>query len=164
MINVITMRKTPASATVVENAVHKRRKVTATHKRHESGQSLVLKPEHAVARDGKRMYVQEVMAPAAPANALNQTSQFSFIVENDAVSLVKDCVLRFSIEVDDEAQLMPTPLWFDRIEWYDRHSGREIARYHGDVMLWLLMTLGQDALDLLAEPVNYDSCSLKVQE
>jgi len=158
-------RRKGTSATVVDQATNKKQKVASSSKRHTSGQALQLKPEHAVAYDGKKMYIQEVMTPAPQVNALNQTSQFSFIVENDAAGLIKDAVMRFQITVSGAGvggqKLMPVPLWFDRIEWYDRHTGREIARYHGDAMYWILQTFNTDALELLEEPVNFCAASGK---
>ena len=145
-----------SSVTAKDLAVNKRQKVSSTSKRHRSGQGIQVKPEHAVAYDGKQMYIQEVMTPAPAQQALRQTSQFSFIVENDAAGLIKDACLRFTIESDADTKLMPVPLWFDRIEWYDRHTGREIARYHGDTMYWLLQTMPKDLLELCGEPVNFN--------
>lgn len=139
----------------------------------------MVKPEHAVAVDGKKMYIQEIMTPAPSINALNNSAFFSFIVENDAAGLIKDVVLRFSVTLKSVAdggsgvnqKLMPVPLWFDRIEWFDRHTGREIARYHGDGMWFLLQTLPPATLEYLADPVNFDcksgkesSCQLTVEE
>ena len=151
-------RRKTHSATAVDQSTSKKRKVQAGTKTHKSGQAIHIKPEHAIAYDGKKMFIQEVMTPAPATTALNNTAQFSFIVENDAAGLIKDAVLRFQLTVTGaEAQLMPVPLWFDRIEWYDRHSGQEIARYHGDSMYWLLHTLNKDALELLEDPVNFDA-------
>jgi len=151
-------RRKTTSATAVDQSTSKKRKVEAGQKLHKSGQPIHLKPEHAIAYDGKAMYIQEVMTPAPAATALNNTAQFSFIVENDAAGLIKDAVLRFQITVTgEEGQFMPVPYWFDRIEWYDRHSGQEIARYHGDAMFWLLQTMNKDALELLEGPVNFDA-------
>jgi hypothetical protein len=151
-------RRQTHSATAVDQATSKKRKVQAGQKVHKSGQPIHIKPEHAIAYDGKAMFIQEVMTPAPAATALSNTSQFSFIVENDAAGLIKDACLRFQITVTGaEAQLMPVPLWFDRIEWYDRHSGQEIARYHGDAMYLLLQTLNKDALEILEDPVNFDA-------
>ncbi len=146
-----------SSVTQKDLAFNKRRKLTASGKSHPSGQAIQIKPEHAVAYDGKKMYIQEIMTPAPARTALAQTSQFSFIVENDAAGLINDAVLRFDIESSLDTKLMPVPLWFDRIEWYDRHTGREIARYHGDTMHWLLQTMERDTLDLCAGPANFDA-------
>ena len=118
-----------------------------------SGQTTVMKPEHVVAYDGKRMYTQETMAPAPASGALNQTNVFSFVVENDATGLLDDCVLRFQIEAEGgPMKVLPIGQWFERIEWYDRHTGREIARYYGDFMHWVLQTLPPTAKKLLSHP------------
>jgi len=156
------MIRASASGTVVEQSSAKRRRVESA-KKHESGQPITLEVEQAIAYDGKKMFVQEVMTPAAATNALAQTSQFSFIIENDATGRVNDVVLRFSVTVQTAAtELLPVPLWFDRIEWYDRHSGREIARYHGDMLWWMIQTLPKDAQEVLADPVNFESKSGQV--
>lgn len=147
--------------TVVIQSNVKRRRVDSKQN-NKYNASIILKPRHAVAIDGKKLYIQEVMTPAPSTSALNLTSQFSFIVENDAVGLVEDAVLRFQVTLNNTAnKLMPVPLWFDRIEWYDRHSGQEIARYHGDMMHWLCATMPRDILEVMADPCNFDAKTLR---
>lgn len=150
------------SGTKLTQSAAKRQKVSPTGVKHHSGQALHLKAEHAVAYDGKRQYVSEVMAPAAALTALNNTTMFSFIVENDSAGLVQDAVLRFTIQcASGVGSFMPVPLWFDRIEWYDRHSGQEIGRYHGDFMWWAIQSLPEDVQEVLADPVNFNAKSGK---
>ena len=96
-------RRKSTSVQVDERSTAKKQKVAATHKKHRSGQTVHIKPAHAIAYDGKQQYVQEVMAPAAAVTALNNTSQFSFNVENDATGLIKDAVLRFQVRVRSAA-------------------------------------------------------------
>lgn len=162
-------KRVSRSATIVTQSKEapKRARMEATHKKHRSGQPIHVLPEHAVAHDGKKMFITEVMTPAPSTTALNQTNQFSFIIENDAAGLIKDAVLRFNITMlnaptgGTNARAMPVPLWFDRIEWYDRHSGQEIGRYHGDTMWWMLQTLPKAYQEVLQGPVNYDARSGK---
>eukprot|EP00808_Paulinella_micropora_P007649 g59637.t1 len=53
-----------------------------------------------------------------------------------------------------DSRVLPTTMWFERIEYLDRLTGTEIARYHGDMMHLVLNTLPQEALDQIADIVN----------
>eukprot|EP00808_Paulinella_micropora_P006016 g42714.t1 len=53
-------------------------------------------------------------------------------------------------------------LWFERIEYIDRLTGTEIARYHGDMVHLILNTLSQEAIDQIADMVNMDPKTGKV--
>ncbi len=144
------------SVTQFDTPCAKRRRVES-NKTSSSGQTIVIDELHTVAVDGKRIFTTEIESPAPATNALSNTSYFSFIVENDAAGEVQNCVFRFTVECQTYGEaVLPTPLWFDRIEWYDRHTGREIARNHGDVMHWLSRTMDQDMQEIFGRAMNYD--------
>jgi hypothetical protein len=148
------------NATALESSHVKRRKIESGSVSSQSGQPIVLEPEHLTAYDGKKMVVQETMSPSPNTLALSQTAPFSFIWENDSVGTVDDIVLRFQLQVATASEpILPVPLWFSRIEFFDRHTGREIGRYYGDVLYWILFTLAKDLLEIIAPVVNFDPVS-----
>ena len=89
--------KSANNAVKLDTPQVKRQKVESTTTVSKTGQPIQLKPEQAIAIDGKKMYVSEVCTPAPALTCLSNTSQFSFIIENDAVGLINDCILRFQI-------------------------------------------------------------------
>ena len=154
------MHKNKHSATVHEHAHKhpKKQKVAHAAKRHhKTGQALHLKPEHAIAYDGKQMFVQEIMTPAPPVNVLANTAPFNFVVENQAVGLVKNAIFRFQITMaGTDQRLMPIGYWFERIEWRERKHNQEIARYHDDVLHWSVMSLPPNMLKIWAVEGNFN--------
>jgi hypothetical protein len=127
----------------------------------DSGQIVEKLAIHTLAFDGKAMYNTVDMAPAAPTTVLENTQPFSFIIENESVGVAKDAVFRFKLTNDGvtAVRLLPTPLWFDRVEWYDRRTAMEIARYHGDTMYWWLMTAAQSQKKIYADMCNWNPCT-----
>lgn len=144
----------------METPAYKRTKVQSTTRFAATGEPILLDSSHAVAIDGKKIYTTEIMSPAPSATVLSNNAPFSFIVENDSAGILQDCVLRFTIEVlagGFREAVLPPALWFDRIEWYDRHTGREIARRHGDIIHWLTLALGKDETELIEKACHFDS-------
>ena len=150
-----------SSATVVVPPASKLQKV-ATGKRARNGQEIVIDAEHARAINARPCWTQTVMAPAASTSALSNTAFFSFILENNQAGAIHDATLRFKITFTGagnaqptDSRVLPTTQWFERIEYIDRLTGTEIARYHGDMMHLILNTLPQEAIDQIADMVNF---------
>jgi hypothetical protein len=53
--------------------------------------------------------------------------------------------------------LLPTPFWFDRIEFINRKSGEEISRYYGDNLMLLLTSVPTELSDSWALLCGYDT-------
>lgn len=144
------------SATRLTIGHHKRVKVHGD-KKHRSAKRILMKPHHMVAYDGKQGYITETAQPAPSTTLLDGTSPYSFIIENDAVGLMRDAVFRFDITATaGDCVLAPCTVWWDRVEYWDRHSNREIARYYGDTMHWMLWTFNQDTVRNWAPRVGMD--------
>lgn len=131
-----------------------------------TGIRLTTKPEHVTFYSNKPMINQETMTPAPSVNALNQTAYFSFILENKTAGIIDEASLRFTIQFERSDGLpygpgcsnavQPVTQWFERIEWIDRMTGEEIARYHGDIMHFLMGTESQEDLKAIEGMVNVD--------
>lgn len=123
---------------------------------------VVSKPHFSVAVGGKVMYTQVDMTPAAPVNALNVTTPYSFFVEQDALGVMKHGMLRWEIKNTgggDAAQILPTTLWHTRIEIINRKTGQEIARYHDDIQHLYMNVSTQQYRDIWGPLANFDAKS-----
>ena len=130
----------------------KRAKLDATN------MQVAMKREQAVSYGGRPTKVTHIMTPAASTVALNSTSQFSMYIEADSVRLLKDGIFRFRVNNASGGSITPvaTPLWWERIEVYDRHSSAEIARCYGDVLYWFLMSQDEEVLRNWSSLIGYD--------
>eukprot|EP00808_Paulinella_micropora_P022530 g41299.t1 len=111
-----------------------------------------------------------------PKEAMDTTQQLgdnaegglNFILENNQSGAIHDATLRFKITFTTsgsqptDSRVLPTTQWFERIEYIDRLTGTEIARYHGDMMHLILNTLPQEAIDQIADMVNMDPKTGKI--
>ena len=154
------LKRNSTSSTLLANHVAKRQKV-APGATHPSGGRIVVAPEHAVYFAGKPAWTQIINSPAASDTALASTTYFSMVVENTYPGVIEDSVLRFRLtftkgSLATDNSILPITQWFDRIEWYNRGTGQEIARYQGDILHLLMQTLSQEALKPLAELMNFD--------
>jgi hypothetical protein len=157
-----------SNATVpVSSAVSEIQRVEPLAKRYK-GQSISIPAEQAVAKDGKPMVTQVIMTPAPSVDALNQTSYFSFYLERDSMGVVDEGVLRFALRFNvtsgasdapspsvKDNSLLPITQWFERIEWYDRHTGQEIVRYHGDIQHLMWQTIPKDVQQYWVDKMSY---------
>lgn len=160
----------PSSSIGAEaNPISKYQKVSTGRRDARSGVSLKTKPEHATFYADKPLINQEIMTPAPNTQALEQTAYFSFILENKTGGVIKDASLRFSLQFERKNgqpygpgcknAVQPVTQWFERIEWIDRMTGEEIARYHGDVLHMLFNTQSQEDLKAVEDMVNIDRCT-----
>lgn len=131
-----------------------------------SGLGVSVLPEHATYFTAKPLINQEIMTPAPSVSALNQTAYFSFILENKTGGIIDEASLRFTLQFERKDGLpygpgcnnaiQPVTQWFERIEWIDRGTGEELARYHGDMMNLLMGTETQEDLKALEGLLNLD--------
>jgi hypothetical protein len=152
------LKRSSESATLLANHTAKKQMV-APGKASKKGAQIILKPEHATYFTGKPAWVQITMQPAPAANALSITTPIYFIIENTYPGVVKDMVLRMRVTFSGtdplaDSSIVQTTRWFDRIEWYNRTTGQELARYPMDYGHLLMQTLSQEALVPLCERMN----------
>ena len=163
MATVASKRGADNGTTLVSQQANKVR-VVAAGKRSRTGQPISILPEHSQAVDGKVMYMQEVMAPAPPTTALSSTNYFSFMLESGSLSLIEDLTLRFDIsftstrtaERPTDNAVLPVTQWFEKIEFIDRATNKEIVRYQGDILHAMLLTLGLEQRKAWAKLANFN--------
>ena len=163
-MNWLSSKRGPEKAGLEENPLSKMQKVSSGVTDPRTGVALKTKPEHTTFYSDKPMINQEIMTPAPSTSALEQTAYFSFILENKTGGVVKDWTLRFNIQferrngdpygVGCQNAVQPVTQWFERIEWIDRMTGEEIARYHGDILHMLFNTQPQEDLKAVDDMVN----------
>lgn len=138
--------------------LHFRRKKIRTGVTFTNGQEILTDPEHAVAVDTRPAWTQIIATPAPNKTVLSGTSYFNFILENTSSGAMDDLMIRFKIKfgAGSDHRLMPVTQWFERIEWYDRLTGTELARVYGDTLHMSLMSLSQAELNIIANFVNVD--------
>ena len=101
-----------------------------------------------------------VMTPSPNVNALTNQSQIKYIVDSDSMKSVQSITLRFQVRANGGSiHLAPTPYWWDRIEFYNRHTGDEICRVYNDALFVMLNLVDQDQLEQWDNLVNYDASS-----
>eukprot|EP00457_Paulinella_chromatophora_P000248 gb/GEZN01000248.1/.p1 GENE.gb/GEZN01000248.1/~~gb/GEZN01000248.1/.p1 ORF type:complete len:589 (-),score=88.30 gb/GEZN01000248.1/:542-2308(-) len=156
-------KKRGAQGTKPGDPALKKQKLAAGRAYAGNGQPIALAPEHAVYYGGRPIWCQEVMTPAPSTAALNLTSFFSFYLENSSSGLITDATLQFKIKFTTTADakpsdnaVLPVTQWFERIEWYDRNTGQELVRYHGDISHLLLNTLPSSTQEVVKDLINYD--------
>lgn len=160
----MSSKRGPEKAGLEQNPLSKMQKVSSGVTDPRTGVALVTKPEHTTYFSDKPMINQEIMTPAPSTSALEQTAYFSFILENKTGGVVKDWTLRFNIQFERKNgtpygpgcnnAVHPVTQWFERIEWIDRMTGEEIARYHGDMLHMLFSTQAQEDLKAVDDMVN----------
>lgn len=163
-MNWLSGKRGPEKAGIEDNPLNKIQKVSSGVTDPKTGVSLKTKPGHTTFYSDKPMINQEIMTPAPPTSALDQTSYFSFILENKTGGVIKDWTLRFNIQFERKNgnpygpgcnnAVQPVTQWFERIEWIDRMTGEEIARYHGDMLHMLFNTQSQEDLKAVDDMVN----------
>ena len=163
-MNWLSGKRGPEKAGIEDNPLNKIQKVSSGVTDPKTGVSLKTKPGHTTFYSDKPMINQEIMTPAPPTSALSQTSYFSFILENKTGGVIKDWTLRFNIQFERKNgqpygkgcnnAVQPVTQWFERIEWIDRMTGEEIARYHGDMLHMLFSTQSQEDLKAVDDMVN----------
>eukprot|EP00808_Paulinella_micropora_P026830 g13189.t1 len=123
-----------------------------------TGKEIVTDPEHTHAIDTRPAFTQVIATPAPSKTVLQGTSYFNFILENTSAGAMDDMMIRFKIKFGAgyDHRVMPTTQWFERIEWYDRLTGTELARVYGDTMHMSLMSLSEEELFILRDMVNVD--------
>lgn len=126
-----------------------------------TGAAVVTQPHHVVRMPTRPVYAQTIMTPKPNPYSLDNTAYFSFILENSSAGAIDDATIRFEVKfasggVPTDSRVLPVTQWFERIEFYERLSGQELARYYGDVLHLLMNTLSQEALSSIADMLNQD--------
>eukprot|EP00808_Paulinella_micropora_P015031 g29935.t1 len=124
-----------------------------------TGATVVVAPNHIVKMSTRPVWTQTIMTPKPNTPALDNTAYFSFILENNSPGAIEDATLRFEIKfaatgTPTDSRVLPVTHWFERIEFYERLSGQELARYYGDVLHMLMNTLSQEALASINDMLN----------
>ena len=123
------------------------------------GKKLVAVKAHQVERyHHHKQIVTDVMTPAPNELALNNGAQIKYFLKSDALKTIESATLRFQVRMDTATdELVPVPYWFDRIEFYNRHSGEELGRLYGDALFLFLNALDQQHVEQWSELANYNA-------
>lgn len=78
-------------------------------------------------------------------------------IKQESFSKIKSACLKFIVTVSpNTAQLVGTPSWFDRIEWWWSNGSKHLSTMYSQNMMFNLQLLGRDAIwSANIDPENY---------
>ena len=68
-------------------------------------------------------------------------------IEQGSLSKIKSACLKMTVTVSSNtAQLVGTPSWFDRIEWWGSNGSKHLSTMYSQNLMFNLQLLGRDAI------------------
>lgn len=124
---------------------------------YKGGKPVAIKEHQAGRMHHMNRVITDVMAPAPNENSLTNGAQIKYYLEADTLRHIQNVVLRFRVRIETaNGVLVPTPYWFNRIEFYIRKNGKEISRAYADNLMLLLTAVDQEQSDAWATLCGYD--------
>ena len=129
-----------------------------------NGKKVCYKNSQSVVYNGRKRVITDVMTPAPNQDSLTNGTQIKYFLEqNSVVGEIKSLTLRFQVTrgFPNQTTLAPCPYWFDRIEIYNRSTGQEISRMHGDILFTYLNMVSTEQVNQWSQLVGYNENTLR---